>query len=400
VDFTPPWLPPFLYVLIFCAIVDFAKIVIEITNRVAPRAWTSDPTLVTAVIPSRNGRAVIAKTIESLTRLLPPERILVVDDGSTDGTADIARALGCEVHRFERSKGKAGAINYAVYRVRTPYTLLLDDDTRLGDAELPTSLLDEPPGGSGYDAVAFHVLPDRRDREGARGNNFLGRVQRYEYGKSMEIGRRFHDATRSVSCVSGAVGLFKTRDLDELHHLHTGAFPGEDLQRSLIHLLNGREIVFVNQAVWTVAPWNVRQWLRQRLWNWYPAMYHSLFNFFRVLARRRLPFRLKYEMLYNLYTVISDPLKVWSVVMIVLTPGLLPWLLWIYLMYLLFELYPWLVVRVPKDNRRAPPGVWLAYPLYGGLNTLLRFASLFTWFWMRHVTGVMKPRRGREDRIA
>jgi len=69
-------------------------------------------------------------------------------------------------------KGKASAVNYAVYRVQTPYTLLLDDDTRLGGARLPTSLL----AADGFDAVAFHVLPDRRNREGSHGNTFLGHL--------------------------------------------------------------------------------------------------------------------------------------------------------------------------------------------------------------------------------
>lgn len=394
----PPWLPPFLYVLLFCALVDFLKILIEIVNRVEPRTWTSDPSAVSAVIPSRNGALVLPQTIQSLARLVPPERIFVIDDGSTDGTFEVAQKLGVNVHRFEASKGKAGAINYAVYRVKTPYTLLLDDDTRLGTAELPTSLLD-PGKDGGFDAVAYHVLPDRRNREGAHGHNFLGSLQRYEYGKSMEIGRRFHDATRSVSCVSGAIGLFRTTDLDTLHHEHTGVFQGEDLQRTLIHLLHGKQIVFVNQAVWTVAPSSWARWLKQRLWGWYPAMYHNLFNFFRVLAQRRLPFRLKYEMLYNLYTVVSDPLKVFSMAMIVITPGLRVWALWLYLLYLLFECYPWLVVKVPREDRRAPALVLLFYPLYGAINTCLRFAALVTWFWMRYVTREMKPRRGKADRV-
>ena len=397
--FTPPWLPPFLYVILFCAFVDFLKILIEIVNRVEPRSWSSDSSRVTAVIASRNGALVLPDTIASLTRVLPPERILVIDDGSADDPSGVARALGCTVHRFERSKGKAGAINYGVYRVTTPYTLLLDDDTRIGSSDLPTSLLDDPPGGHGFDAVAYHVLPDRRNRDGAHGNNFIGHVQRYEYGKSMEIGRRFHDATKSVSCISGAIGLFRTSDLNDLHHQHTGVFQGEDLQRTLIHLLNGKAIVFANEPVWTVAPSSIGTWLTQRLWGWYPATYHNLANFFRVLARRGLPFRLKYEMLYNLYTVVSDPLKVLSIVLMAITPGLRIWLLWIYLLYLMFEFLPWLVVRVPREHGRASILVWLTYPIYGAINTCLRFIALFTWIWMRYVTKTMRPRKNEKDRV-
>lgn len=390
------WTNSLTFVVLFCALVDFLKLLVELLGRNEERRFTSDPTLVTAVIASRNGASQLPGTIGELRKFLPPERILVVDDGSTDDTGKVAAALGCQVHRFDRGKGKAGAVNYAVHRVRTPYTLLLDDDTRLGGARIPTSLLSE----DGFDAVAFHVLPDRRNREGSRGNNFLGSLQRYEYGKSMEIGKRFHDVTHSVSCISGAVGLFRTADLDRLHHRHTGVFQAEDLQRTIIHLLDRNRIVFANEPVWTVAPATFWGWLKQRLTGWYPGLYHQLANFIRLLFKRGISWRLRYEMAYNLYMVVSDPLKTWSIIMIAITPALRWWGLVLYLVYLAFELYPYWVVRIPGDRRRAPILVLLFYPIYGAINTVLRTASVVTWFWFRFVTGSMRPRRGPRDRIA
>lgn len=389
-----PWSGSIVFVVLFCAAIDFLKIVVELVGRSEPRAFASDPKLVTAVIACRNGAHELQRTLSDLAGLMPPARIMVVDDGSDDTTAAVAQAFGCEVHRFEKSRGKAAAIHYALHHVQTPYVLLLDDDTRMGSARIPTSLLLE----EGYDAVAFHVLPDRRSRDGAHGRNFLGALQRYEYGKSMEIGKRFHDATQSVSCVSGAAGLFRTADLNRLHHQHSGVFQGEDLQRTIIHLLAGHRVVFANEPVWTVAPWTWGRWMRQRLWGWYPGLYHQTPNFVRLLVRRRVSWRLRYEMAYNLYTVLSDPLKVLSMIAIIAIPGLRWWGAVLYLAYLVFELYPWQVVRVPGTDQRAPVRVLLLYPFYGGLNTLLRTASFATWLWLRFVTGTMRPRRGPRDR--
>lgn len=389
------WTQNLVFVVLFCGLVDFVKLLVELLGRSQERRFRSDPTHVSAVIPSRNGGAVLRETIGELRRTVPPERILVVDDASTDETSQTARDLGCQVHRFEKRKGKAAAINFAVHRVRTPYVLLLDDDTRIGTARVPTSLLSD----DGYDAVAFYVLPDRRDRDGARGNNFLGHVQRYEYAKSMEIGKRFHDVTQSVSCVSGAVGLFRTQDLDAFHHGHTGVFQGEDLQRTIIHLLHRRRIVFAAESVWTVAPSTIGAWVRQRLFGWYPGLYHQAANFGRLLFREGASWRLRYEMTYNLYTLVSDPLKTWSVVVLTLTPGLRWWAVVLYFSYLAFELYPWWVIRIPGTGRRAPIPVLLFYPIYGAANTVVRTLSLLSWFWLRFVTGTMRPRRGPKDRI-
>ncbi len=394
-DTLPGWTGGVLFVALFCTLVDFVKLLVELLGRNEARRFASDPSCVTAVIASRNGARELPTTVSDLSRLIPPERILVVDDGSSDGTAEVATGLGCQVHRFARPKGKASAIHYAVHRVRTPLTLLLDDDTRLGSARLPTSLLSE----EGFDAVAFCVLPDRRNRDGSHGNTFLGHLQRYEYGKSMEIGKRFHDVTQSVSCVSGAVGLFRTADLHRHHHEHTGVFQGEDLQRTVIQLLHDGRIVFANEPVWTVAPSTLRQWLKQRLLGWYPGLYHQLANFVRLMVRRSVPWRLRYEMAYNIYTVVSDPLKTLSIVTILVVPGLRVWGVLIYLLYLAFEFYCYLQVRLPGSSRRAPLPVLFLYPLYGAVNTVLRTLALAVWFWLRFVTGTMRPRRGPKDRI-
>ncbi len=383
------------WVVLFCAAVDFVKLLVELLGRSEDRRFRSDPAQVTAVIPSRNGARLLPATIEELRPQIPPERVIVVDDGSTDGTGDVARRLGCRVYSFSHTKGKASAINYAVFRVSTPFTLLLDDDTRMGNARLPTALLSE----DACDAVAFHVLPDRRSRNGALGNNFIGHLQRYEYGKSMEIGKRFHDMTQSVSCISGAAGLFRTADLNALHHQHSTVFQGEDLQRTIIHLLHGKRIVFANEPVWTVVPHDWGQWFKQRMLGWYPGFYHQFPNMLRLMFARGTGWRLRYEMAYNVYTVLSDPLKVWSLGVLLFTPGLRGWLLVVYLLYLAFELYSWWVVRVPGSRSRAPLAVLLFYPLYGAINTLLRTLSLPVWLWLRFVTGTMRPRRDERDRV-
>src|SRR5689334_25390305 len=96
----------------------------------------------------------------------------------------------------------------------------------------------------------------------------------------------------------------------------------------------------------------------------------------RLLVSPGHGLRLRYEMVYNIYTVLFDWLKVVSLVVLAMTPGLRWWLLVVYLLYLAFELYSWWVVRIPGSRARAPITVLLVYPVYGALNTALRTLSL------------------------
>jgi biofilm PGA synthesis N-glycosyltransferase PgaC len=86
---------------------------------------------VTVLIPAYNEAASVGDTIESLlAQTVPATEIIVIDDFSSDGTGDVARALGVTVVRPPSNTGsKAGAQNFALTQVTTEFTLALDADT-------------------------------------------------------------------------------------------------------------------------------------------------------------------------------------------------------------------------------------------------------------------------------
>jgi glycosyltransferase involved in cell wall biosynthesis len=382
-------LSPYFLILGLFLVVDALKVFVEIWNRPVRRSFASELDKVTALLPTRNGRDVIRETLNDLIRAgLPPDRILVIDDGSTDGTHKILEEMKVRHYRVP-NMGKVSAINFGIHRVTTPYVLLLDDDTRIGKARIPTSLLDT------YDAVAFNVLPDRRDRYGPKGSGIIACLQRYEYSKSMDIGRRFQDATASISCISGAIGLFKRERLQAFHHKHTGVFQGEDLQRTIIELLNDGSVVFADEPVWTVVPDKITALARQRLAGWYPAHYHLFTGYWRLLCRRGSPWRLRHEMAYNIFVVLTEPFRIWSLAMI-LWHGMWLQLGLLYALYLLLESYPFLVIQREFDTGKRW-AVLLLYPLFGLSNAVLRVVAWFVWLWKRFVTGEMR-RKTQKDR--
>ncbi|NLY88156.1 MAG: glycosyltransferase family 2 protein [Firmicutes bacterium] len=83
---------------------------------------------VTVVIPAYNEEAAIARTVAGARAVPGVTRVIVVDDGSTDKTAETAAAAGAEVIRTGTNRGKGGALKLGVQAVQGGFLLLLDAD--------------------------------------------------------------------------------------------------------------------------------------------------------------------------------------------------------------------------------------------------------------------------------
>ncbi|HVD60045.1 MAG TPA: glycosyltransferase family 2 protein [Gemmatimonadaceae bacterium] len=120
------------------------------SKRVAP---------LTVIVPAYNEAESIADTIRSLqAQTVRPEEIVVVDDCSSDDTAEIARAMGVTVIRPPVNTGsKAGAQDFALTGVKTRFTMAIDADTTLAPNAIEKLLpaLDAP----GVAAACGFVIP-------------------------------------------------------------------------------------------------------------------------------------------------------------------------------------------------------------------------------------------------
>lgn len=81
-----------------------------------------------AIIPARNEAPRIARVIEPALSAGLVGRVLVIDDGSTDGTAQIARQAGAEVLSLTPNRGKGQAMLAGVRATQEPIVLFLDAD--------------------------------------------------------------------------------------------------------------------------------------------------------------------------------------------------------------------------------------------------------------------------------
>ncbi|MGH3777381.1 MAG: glycosyltransferase family 2 protein [Pseudonocardiaceae bacterium] len=82
----------------------------------------------TVVVVTWRGRGLIGRCLDALGAQTRSHRVLVVDNASTDGTADEIAAHCPQVLRMNRNVGYAGALAAALPQVSTPYTAWLNDD--------------------------------------------------------------------------------------------------------------------------------------------------------------------------------------------------------------------------------------------------------------------------------
>jgi glycosyltransferase involved in cell wall biosynthesis len=93
----------------------------------APEAELPNYTL-TVIIPAFNEGDAIHRVIGKVRELRPEAEVLVVDDGSSDNTTQVARAAGARVIRHPYNKGNGAAVKTGLRNAQGEVVLLLDAD--------------------------------------------------------------------------------------------------------------------------------------------------------------------------------------------------------------------------------------------------------------------------------
>jgi len=129
--------------------------------------------LISVVIPCYNAEAYLAETIESALRQnADPLEVVVIDDGSTDGSAGVARRFGGAVrYEYQANAGISAARNRGVELVAGRYLAFLDADDVWpeGSLTLRREMLRAYPGTACvFGAVEEFVSPDLHEDPGSR----------------------------------------------------------------------------------------------------------------------------------------------------------------------------------------------------------------------------------------
>jgi cellulose synthase/poly-beta-1,6-N-acetylglucosamine synthase-like glycosyltransferase/peptidoglycan/xylan/chitin deacetylase (PgdA/CDA1 family)/spore germination protein YaaH len=218
---------------------------------------------VAVLIPAFNEEKVIVRTIRSvLNSDYPNLRIIVIDDGSTDNTFDVARhaykaeiAAGRILVLSKPNGGKAAALNFALDRLTEEFYVGIDADTVIAPDAISKLIphFEDPLVG----AVAGNAKVGNRV-------NLWTRWQALEYITSQNFERRALDLFNVVTVVPGAIGAWRTGPVKA-----AGGYPintvAEDADLTMNLLEQRFKVVYEDRALaFTEAPCDARGLMRQR----------------------------------------------------------------------------------------------------------------------------------------
>jgi cellulose synthase/poly-beta-1,6-N-acetylglucosamine synthase-like glycosyltransferase/peptidoglycan/xylan/chitin deacetylase (PgdA/CDA1 family) len=210
------------------------------------------------IVPAFNEEVGIEKSVRSLAASdYPDAEVVVVDDGSTDRTADIVARLGLANVRLIRqdNAGKAAALQRGVEATDSEVVVMVDGDTQF--ERLTLRNLVQPLRDPAVAAVSGNT------KVGNRGG-VIGRWQHLEYVIGFNLDRRMYHVLRCMPTIPGAIGAFRRDILEEV-----GGVPrdtvAEDTDLTLAIGRTGREVVYEDSArAWTEAPATLNGLWRQR----------------------------------------------------------------------------------------------------------------------------------------
>ncbi|MGI5240564.1 bifunctional polysaccharide deacetylase/glycosyltransferase family 2 protein [Dactylosporangium sp. CA-139066] len=221
----------------------------------------TDP--VTIVVPAYNERTTIEPAVRSLALSAHPGvEVIVVDDASTDGTAEAVEALALDNVRVVRVPpgGKATALNTGVALARHDLVVMVDADTVME----PDSVhqLVQPFADPAVGAVAGNVKVGNR-------RGLLGKWQHIEYVIGFNLDRRLYDTFGCIPTIPGALGGFRRPALADAGGLTVDTI-AEDTDLTMAIHRAGWKVVYQETArAFTEAPATLGQlWMQRYRWSY------------------------------------------------------------------------------------------------------------------------------------
>ncbi|RLG06999.1 MAG: hypothetical protein DRN59_02025 [Thaumarchaeota archaeon] len=251
--------------------------------------------LVSVVIPAHNEDGTVSQAIESvLDQTYPRTEVIVVDDGSTDNTAEIASGYAerypdrVKIVKHEKNLGKFEALNSGMDEARGELIYHMDADGYLAPDNIERMVSAFNDGKIGAAASMVAISNDR---------NALTRLQQIEYFFEQLIVRFSQAIGRNVIICPGAGSLFKKESVKDFRV--SDRTLTEDADYSFeVRKRGWKASQEVDAVSFTEAPEDLKSFTRQRI-RW-------LYGVLQTITRHRWS--------------LKDPWVIWAWLGYILTP--------------------------------------------------------------------------------
>ncbi|MBW8738969.1 MAG: glycosyltransferase [Streptomyces turgidiscabies] len=217
---------------------------------------------VSVLVPAYNEAKCIEATVRSLMRSEHPIEVLVIDDGSSDGTARIVEDMGLPNVRVVRqaNAGKPAALNRGVANARHHLIVMMDGDTVFEPGTVRE--LVQPFGDPRVGAVAGNAKVGNKD-------SLIGAWQHIEYVMGFNLDRRMYDVLGCMPTIPGAVGAFRRSALKGVGGMSDDTLAEDTDVTMALHRDGWRVVYAENARAWTEAPESVQQlWSQRYRWSY------------------------------------------------------------------------------------------------------------------------------------
>jgi poly-beta-1,6-N-acetyl-D-glucosamine synthase len=232
---------------------------------------------ISIIVPVYNEEKVVAESVQSLLELnYSNYEIIIVNDGSTDKTREVAEQLvGYQKGRYADIKislidkpngGKSKALNAGISLSKADFVLCMDGDSQLSpdSVRLAVRHFINPEIG----AVAGNVKVMNRGK-------FFTDLQALEYIEGLNMARSAQSFVRLVNIIPGPIGLFRKKAIEGAGYYSSDTF-AEDADLTLKILANGWKIYYEPKSIsYTEAPAKLQELLKQR-YRWTRGILQSI----------------------------------------------------------------------------------------------------------------------------
>ncbi|MBA4860351.1 glycosyltransferase [Streptomyces sp. PSKA54] len=250
-------------------------------RRVRRRGFSWGPPVtepVSVLVPAYNEAKCITHTVNSLAQSDHPIEVIVIDDGSSDGTARIVEDMRIPNVRVVRqlNAGKPAALNRGLANARHDIVVMMDGDTVFEPSTVRE--LVQPFGDPRVGAVAGNAKVGNKD-------SLIGAWQHIEYVMGFNLDRRMYDMLRCMPTIPGAVGAFRRTALERVGGMSDDTL-AEDTDITMAMHRDGWRVVYAENArAWTEAPETVQQLWSQR-YRWSYGTMQAIWKHRRAIIER------------------------------------------------------------------------------------------------------------------